>query len=31
MKAAGTLDEIDIVTITDGMEDMDFLAHILPT
>ncbi len=31
MKTAGELDDFDIVTVTDGFEDIDFLAHIVPT
>lgn len=31
MKAAGTLDDYEVVTITEWMEDIDFLAHIVPT
>lgn len=31
MKAANELDDFHIVTITEGFEDIDFLAHIVPS
>lgn len=31
MKAADELDDFHIVTITEGFEDIDFLAHIVPS
>lgn len=31
MQKSGAIDEFSITTITDGFEDIDFLAHIVPT
>lgn len=31
MQKTGAIDEFSITTITDGFEDIDFLAHIVPT